>query len=982
MRNFKKILIAVCVMALLVAGCVVFALAEDEAAVGTVEELTSLIEAAENASETDEKYSAVLAIAEYLDTYELDTASYAYTTAIIRTNKVTVDCARVFIDAVYAEGVDDNTALDCIGKASEMLHLFDLPSGTYGLEEAKEKYNDALVQTANIFMASIDENIETTLKTASNQIAINKMSKLMRDCSFFGDENPLAEVEAKFEELRAAHERAVAANLKALDEANSASNYDLPIFFEQDWEKMTVTNAFSHSSWTVDIKGIANQIGIQQDKNTGNKYFFHRYREKENPQGTYAQLNLKSAGVVDAQINGVVFEFDICVMGSVPEQGIQIETGSIRPSTFPPYYFYANGNGDICTPNKEPLLKGALVTGEWLHIIIALEPTEFVYKLYVAGEYIATYDAKYNGTEKFEHGNVAFRLSGGASTSGEVCFDNFLIYSGPSYRNHDRLENMTEEERFSFYVDFFNDDANDVVARKDAYYKADASIGKYWIINEETGEGSYAEGVAENETLKNSVDTFLNFDIGSIIDIAKAKNLSTYIGMVESLAAMERKVGNIKERNALIAEIAEFVSIYETLMDLVGDYDSDGVSEYEEYNAIYNNVKDQVTYDTNSELFVRYMQRFDKSTSLSAMQRYYDRAKLLVDEGGIDLELILNPETHGRENFTDLINAYETYKNSEKRVDAATKINRSEKIVLCMNKISSYRDEAAWEANSEEILKYINLVKEYIIYTDNNGGLLYDGAYEGIKAAVDFFDNVYGYFFIKIQNDHVAYISDILERISATDSYVSKIGMVALVERYLDTNEINYEDPRIITLISNIETCKSELELRREDYAKVLVENATYFINYVENMRTAKTYAEQKAYYEQAAVYYFSIDVTVEGAKRAVSIFDEYKIILERTEDSTVKFLEAVAIYNASETADDKYAALVECYYHAQYAEPSYEGVAEAMATYQAAYDSYMGYVTAANADMASVGGAVASLRATMGITTIIAIVIKKIFGI
>ena len=1004
MRNFRKILIAACVLALLVAGCVVFALAKDDEPIGTVEELVKLIETAEGEHKTDEEnYLSVVAIAEYLDGHKIEDESYTYTTAIIRAHKVTVDCARTFIDAVYAPDVDDNTALNCISKASELLGLYDFPESTGGLSEAKTKYNEALVQTANIFIAGIDENIETTLKTATNQIAINKMKKLMQDCEFFGDENPLTAVEEKFAGLLEAHENAVAKNLEALDSKNSASSYDLPIFYEEDWESRSTTTNPSIPGWTFDRKGIANEINIEKEKN-GNKYLVHRYLEKDNPQGTYAQINLSQMNVVDAQTKGLVFEFDIATFSEIPPAGIVIETGSIRPSTFPPPYLCFTGNGDISSDKEgtNVLLKEALVVGQWLHIILVVDPVDFVYKLYVAGEYVGSYDAKYNGIEKFEHGKVAFRLSGGASKQGDVAYDNFLIYSGDNYRNHDRLTNMNDAEKFIFFVGFITNEANDVISRKDTYYEALNLLETFWNTDNETGEPGYAEGVVENEALKTAVDTFVAFDIDSVIAGAKLQNLEQYMALVEELLAVERSYDSVNARQGLVNQIADFalknVGLIDTfadnypemevpanpddpLSDLVKVY-GNGIPDYEEYVAKFNTVKEQIEYDKNAKSFLTYIANFQKATSLTSMNRYYNRAKASIDEGKIDLSLILDESAPYRENFMDLVEAYNVYLNSAKKVDDATKDANSDKIIKCMNKINSYRTVEEWEANSEIILEYVNIVKSIVLYVGPNGELNYNPNVNGTKAAVDFFNDVYGYFFNKIQNDHVAYMTDILDRISATDSYISKIGMISLMGRYIDTNEIDFNDERIITLINNMETCKSELELRREDYAMVLIQNSNYFISLVENMRTAKTYVDQKTYFEQAAVYYFSMDVSVEGARRAVKIFDEYKDILDTVEDSTVKFLESVSLYKASEGADEKYAALVECYYHAQYAELSYEGVADAMAEYQAAYNEYMGYATAVNADLEMSGGAVGSLRTNCGITTIIAIVIKKIFGV
>ena len=208
------------------------------------------------------------------------------------------------------------------------------------------------------------------------------------------------------------------------------------------------------------------------------------------------------------------------------------------------------------------------------------------------------------------------------------------------------------------------------------------------------------------------------------------------------------------------------------------------------------------------------------------------------------------------------------------------------------------------------------------------------------------------------------------------------MGMTAAIERYVEVNELDYDDERIIKLLNDYDTCKSELVLREADYAQLLIQNSVYFTNLVEKMRTSDNYLDQRAYFEQAALLYFNIDATVEGTEKAIEIYEEYLVILSRIEESSVKFVEAVAIYNACETADDKYAALVECYYYAQYAEASFEGVTEAMAEYNSIYESYKTYADGVNADLAISGNAVGSARANCGMTVIIAIIVKKIFGV
>ena len=278
--------------------------------------------------------------------------------------------------------------------------------------------------------------------------------------------------------------------------------------------------------------------------------------------------------------------------------------------------------------------------------------------------------------------------------------------------------------------------------------------------------------------------------------------------------------------------------------------------------------------------------------------------------------------------------------------------------------------------------EYLNLLKDIVLNLDSYGSLQYDPDFEGITEAVEFFNASYTFFYALLQDEHVAHIQGVLDRVAATDAYIEKLGMVSGLEKYVTVNDIDYSDERIIDLLNDIDTCKAELQLRKEDYAKILKQNAVYFTNLVERMRTAQTYNEQRDYYEQAYELYFNLDITVDGAERAVEIFDEYKINLDRIAKSSVRFIEAVAIYRACETEDEKYAALVECYYNAQFVEMSYDGAEEAMEEYLAAYNAYMSYANAVNNDLTATGNAVGSIRANCGITNVIAIIVKKLFGV
>ena len=983
MINFKKLLVVVCVLALLIASCVfTTVLAAND---GTVDGLNELIKSAEAETDSLAKYKAIVSAHTYLAT--VNKLDNGYEEAKANLTKLSVSAAATLLKEVDVKNVNADDAYNKMMKADELLELNNLTftDEVEGYAEVKVQYDSALVRALGALVKNCDANIETTLTTAKNAIAVNKAKSLLNYCKPFGDESVLDEKKAELEALAAAQERAEQKNYTALDASNRLSNYDLPIFFTETWESCKVGMESSNLTgrWTVDLKGIANKMGILEENagtDQSNKYMVHRYLEKDNPLASYTQIGLSSHKVDNS--NGLVFEFDVTTFGEIPEKGVIVETGSVGGAYFPPPYFVINANGDICKNDKSTVaLAGAIVKGEWTHVVLVLEPTEFVYHLYVDGQYICEYDAKYEGKTRYEHSKVAFRISGNPSTYGEISFDNIQIYGGDSYRIHDRLETMTDDEKFLYYVGYFTNESFAVSERSLAYNTANALLGNYWVVDE-NGEGTYTELTLANPQLMDAVDTYVSFDLESFLKEVGLKNLSEYIEMVKALDAVTRTTATATQRKQLVEEINKFVSKNVDLIDREEDADGNNKSDFYEYDTIVSRIAKEAAYDTNAVDFIRFVSRFEKATTLSAKQRNYNKAYELAENDGIDIVLILDETSADRANFTSLVSAYEVYRNADKVIYELTLSNNSNKIVKCINRISMYTTEEEWLANRENMEEYLFLLRDIILTTDENGNLHYDAEYDGVSEAIEFFNASYSFFYALMQTEHVEHIEAALARAAATDAYIEKMGIISTLEKYIETNDINYKDERIVSLLNNLETCKAELVLREADYAKLLVQNAVYFTNLVERMRTAQTYNEQREYFEQAYVLYFNIDVTVEGTARAVEIFDEYKVNLDRIAESSVAFIEAVAIYNACETEEDKYAALVECYYNAQFVEMSYDGAEEAMAEYLAAYDAYMNYVESVNNEVTATGNAVGSLRVPCGITNVIAIILKKLFGI
>lgn len=991
MRIFNKILIVICVFALLSVGCVFAAIAtdEEESNVGTVSELNALIGAAEGTTDPTLKYQAILSVVDYLDTYEMDENEAGYADAIMNVNKLMPSGAVFYLGLIDAEDITADMAYDYMVKADQLLELIELPEDTEGYADAKVKYDETLVRSLTVLVGAIDEDIENTKKTATNSIAIKKVRRVLADCIPYDEATDLSAVLETFNGLAELHEKALAANYRDLDSTNRISNYSLPEYISINWQGCAVgwdRNYLNHSgfNWTVDLKSGTNRVGIREEEN-GNKYYKHEYRTKINPEGSYAQIGMTP---VDPS-KGFVIEFDVAYFSTMPELGIFIETGGMDTAVgrvFPPHYFMVNGNGDICKPDGTVLLAGALVKGQWTHVVIVFDVDEFVYKIHAEGEYLGEYDASYSGVT-FDHTKAAFRLSGKQSTSGDISYDNIRIYGGNNYRIFDKLDSMTADEKFLFMVNYFNNADFEIVERSNAYNMATELLGNYWIYtDEQTKEGEFTEYASTREDIMAAVNSYHEFDLESILRQLRSDNLDQYVLLVEALNDIERGMDTVIERRQQIELIQKFNSSIDGLIDMSADKNGNDLADHTEYTLLYDEVVRETGYDENASAFIRHIERFEIAPTLVAMERHYARARALLQDESLDLLLLTNPNHPDRAAFEDLLKAYEIYLNADSVIYDVTKESNSHKIIQCINKINRLTTEEEWLENEELVTEYIDIVKKIALDVNEGGDLLYDPNYSGVKSAIDFFNEVYGFFFARAQEEHVAYIGDILDRIMATESYIEKMGMVALLERYVNTQiedfNLDLKDERITDLINNIDTCKSELKLRKEDYAKLLVQNSVYFVNLVERMRTSDNYPEQKAYYDEAALLYFNLDLTVEGTAKAVEIFDKYQIKIQRATESSKAFIEAVSLYKAATNDDERYAALVECYYHEQFLEPTYEGAEEALAEYREAYDSYMSYAESVNNTVAISANAVGSLRANTGVVTVIAIIIKKLFGV
>lgn len=1009
MKRMLKIFGVLCLAAVLITGIVFTAMAVDGAVeyTGNVEELTALVDTYEATADADAKLEAFSGVAAYLTNTPVDPASEGYDAVMARvyTAYFSTVGAKVEVIGAAADGVEAYAAVE---EADRIWNMIAVPEGTEGLAELAAEYDEAVIATAQMLLSEIDPDIKTTLNTAANQAAVNRLNSLLKRFVLkVTDENEAyAELYEELEVLVAAHNAAVKANFDALDGKNPLKDYEDGVIFENtDFDSLAVSSladgAVGSTILNTTHNGTTHPMGVGEEEN-GNKYLYNKYTTGGNSY-YYVQLNKCPTA------NGYVFEWDMTTFDKLPSTGVKMEPGGIGPSgnrKFPPCFVMVTGSGDVqyqvdnSSGAYRTVLKNAIVPGEWIHMMVIFDPIEFTYSIYVQGEHLSTSSGKING-QIYDHyaENCHFRF-GTNTNNGSFAIDNFRMYGSTNYRDIDKFTNMSNEEKFLFYTDFVADESKDAASRKIAYDQVSDTLSKYY----EASTGFKYDEYTDPETgeltelgakLESAVNTYLNFDYDAFLLELAVVNRDEFGRLVDELAEYERTGDNIPDRQAKLNKIVDF------LVENAGNIKDDDQT-YQDIKFKYDRLLVDINTDVAILSFNRAMSRFLLVESLVGRQKYVNQARELVQDASypiteaLYLEYKYEYDEHGEiatdengdpilsDRFVAFVEAYDTYIEAQKIVEAMERDAESEKIVVCVDYIDEFAgDEEAYLANYNYINRYILILRETV--RANN----YNPDYEGLDEALETLAPMEKWFYDYLQNQHITVLKEKLDIIVNTESYVEKMGQCSFIERYLNTNDIDRsyvnEAGSISLLINAYETQQKELEFREADYAELLVQNAHYFNAMIDTMVLARDYTTKREQFDRAYDLYFSIDAAVEGTADRIAIFDEYITYFEMIDGASQNFIAAVAMLEKAVAegagADEIFELLVECYLYSEDAELSIDGVADAMAVFSEAANEYMAELGTVNGEVESFIQMVGAVRANSGISPIISVVLKLMLG-
>ncbi len=843
MKNLKKILIALAVVALLVSSVAFIVSAEGEYT-GELKSLYNSYKKVESGATANDKASALAEAYKYLDSNTIDpdstydakiggeTVTLTYADVINMMKTSSVEIGELLYTA--AEGAA-NAASRLAATAALMAHIVACPAeGTDGYAELVAKANAknsavvaeqyTLAESQTVLSKKKEAAIAITAHIASYPLDATTDADLIANIKAYAL-NVAVELYNAWAEI--SEDYTVSANYFARYNGAYSAKYYLAcigilvnnsVVSTATSDEKAAANNILTACQTMDAAKAQKQIALDaqasfEDYDFGGPYmtvdcqnslmnsynatalsyataatdwYGNKYHQFIQQDATHLYTE-PQVGTKNAFQLGMVVEFDLLlndgfVYGSFVCR--EPSVGMVTPLTFrpgPDGINFSNSNSANGVLNTPTVtVQNAMVPNVWSRITLTYDDVTKTGKLYINYEYI--FDVEYSDKYDF----VGLRMGGDQSCIGQtIGYDNLTAMNGSNYRIWDKFEKMSNPEKFEYYVNYMVNSENPSLSRNTAYNKAKlvyADIKANYATQCAAALEAY-ENCNYSETIKKP---------------AMAENLGILSGMVNELLAMQVTSGTTAEVNAAIAEIDSFVSVNGELINK-GDTSEGG---YQSLMMKVNTVKADLVKIENVIAFVEALKKFDRATTLASMTKYAEAAQAVYtiaayndpinvafvenDPVVLSFEASINGEiAAGEEGYVTLFEYYETV---AEKIALRSLYENSKRIISCMNFVTSMEGYEAtvefWTANAEYISVYVNIARE-IVATGN-----YDASVAGVEDAIATFYALDVCFYELLQQQHIAVIEEQLAKYLATEIYIDKVGVCTVVAQYLADNDI------------------------------------------------------------------------------------------------------------------------------------------------------------------------------------------------
>ena len=599
--------------------------------------------------------------------------------------------------------------------------------------------------------------------------------------------------------------------------------------------------------------------------------------------------------------------------------------------------------------------------GEWTHLTICYTPDDGTGKpamtVYVDYEWIGSW---WDASGKQVYNMTKYRINPGAAHS-SVCFDNFETYKGTSYRDRSKFSGMSADDMFKFYVDVMMDERYSFTNRSYAMAQAQAY---YDTAKEKPALAEYVtrfDDYAKNENVVLPTRDYVYGQLSAIIETLNPFGPTTSENVSAKLAAS--------------ASINKFMTRYADYIDL---------SE-QRIVAINNNLQlllREVARINNVAELMYSLERFNRAPTYTALMRHYEAFNEWYNAAEFDdpanYEAVKEDPVVVKFEATVGMTVLEYIETMHEKIRERNNYERGVKVVDCVNIIigmEGYEDtEAFWTANYDFVNKYVLVIRE-IIHSGE-----YNDSVEGFAEAKAKYDQIDGYFYSLLQNEHAKVIEENLAKYPLTDSYIERLGICTYVSKYVLANDIDESHEAISPLLALLGVYQHELEFQSESYKDTLEQNTVYFIATVKKMSSVVTYKELKPLYDEALSYFYVMNIDSNEAQKAIEEFYVYQDKLAFAEENSAMFIGFANQLRKTSKIRDIYPLLVKCKALLESIDTDIDGVASALEIYNNKLDEYSKAIAPTNSVVEETNSVVCSTR-VFSITNAILEVIKSIFS-
>lgn len=663
------------------------------------------------------------------------------------------------------------------------------------------------------------------------------------------------------------------------------------------------------------------------------------------------KTHVRTSMDLTAVSNSVVIEFDLTTFDRLPDRNIWVEdVGRANGTSWSIMYFSITPDGHLASDGsgENIILENAITPGKWTHVSLVVEHSTSRVRLYV--DYDLVYETnKSHPTLGYTYPPEILIIGANPTTAGgSFSLDNVKVYEGHSPRDISRYTSLTPEQLFILEVMATENNELDPKARKEYYDEAMRNLPLFYL------SGEY---LTEDEEVIAAIDELLQFDFDGLRTELADYNLAKYTTLYEKLRAQAPGEETLSIRAYWLETIDTY---YGTLGGIITSNDS-----YREMASYVSDERYRIDIEKLALEFVSHVNAFYSASTVSLKKASCESALNLIDS--IDREIINSEEL-----YPEFYSALERSLEMETILYESICIDNSKKLLACVTYVMQEAPtEADWDAKYDKLARYVAEARAII-----KGGDV-DLYYRDLYSVLEDFEPMMNYYFARLQNYHLAYITSELERYEASEQFFERVGILTKLRDYVNEEDIDLEREDIAALVKRID---DELALVMEDedeYEALLEENTARFVEICEGLVGSVDYATMKKIVSEASEYYYTMKVDIASVQDAIAIYVVRRNEIKAKEELASTFSMLVDIVDPA--SEDALSGIITSFEYLGALDRDVPGVSSSISSLMSKMAEYDSAVKEINEEILSTAAASVYARNTDGMGSFVTLMLKAL---